>query len=151
MMFRWKWKRGRQDAAQDADGDPGQPTIAEAIREQASEAERPFSADLTLRKILGGDFLTARTIRNQLGLIVLIVLFTLVYVSNRYKCQKDIHQINELKEKLKDSKYKAMASSSEITELSRESNVLDMLKSTGDSTLKAPQQPPYIVVVPKND
>ncbi len=125
--------------------------LKEAIRQQATEDERPNSASLTLRKILGGDFLTTRILRNQIWIIVIIAAFTLVYVSNRYSCQRDIHEINALKDTLKDAKYKALATSSELTEMCRESNVLKMLKNSGDSILQIPNQPPYIIIVPKDE
>ncbi len=125
--------------------------IKEAIREQAIEDERPNSTNLTLRKILGGDFLSTNMLRNQIWLIVMIAFFTLIYVSNRYNCQKDIHEINALNEELEDAKYKALAISSELTETCRETNVLELLKNYGDSILQTPQQPPYIIFVPKNE
>ena len=40
--------------------------LTEAIREQATEDEAPLSAGYTLRKILGGDFLTADVMRKLL-------------------------------------------------------------------------------------
>ncbi len=129
--------------------DKGASLIEEAIREQAIEDERPNSVNLTLRKILGGDFLTAKMLRNQIWLIIMIAAFTLIYVSNRYSCQKDIDEINSLKDQLKDAQYKALASSSELTETSRETNVLNLLKNYGDSILKAPKQPPYVILVPE--
>ena len=49
---------------------------------------------------------------------------------------------------LKDAKYKALSSDSKLTEESRQSNVLEMLKNNKDSTLKMPTQPPYIITVP---
>lgn len=84
-------------------------------------------------------------------MIVLIAAFTLVYVSNRYSCQKDMLEINELNEQLKDAKFKALASSSELTEMCRESNVLEMLKNNKDSILHIANQPPYIINVPENE
>ena len=90
-------------------------SFKEAIKEQATESEQQQSASFTLRKILGGDFLTAEMLRKQIWLIVLIAAFTLIYVSNRYNCQKDMLEINELNEKLKDAKYRALASSSQLT------------------------------------
>lgn len=119
-----------------------------AIKEQATEEENPQSSSFTLRKILGGDFLTAEMLRNQIWVIVIIAAFTLVYVSNRYSCQKDMLEINELNGKLEDAKYRSLASSSELTELCRESNVLDMLKNNKDSILKIANQPPYIITIP---
>ncbi len=123
--------------------------LQEAIIEQAIEGEKPHSTSFTLRKILGGEFFTARMLRNQIWVILIAVAFTMVYVSNRYSCQKDIIEINDLKEKLKDAKYKALASSSELTEMCRESNVLEMLKNNKDSVLHIANQPPYIINVPE--
>ena len=125
-------------------------SFKEAIKEQATESEQQQSASFTLRKILGGDFLTAEMLRKQIWLIVLIAAFTLLYVSNRYNCQKDMLEINELNEKLKDAKYRALASSSQLTEACRESNVLKMLQENQDSTLHIPTQPPFIIKIPKN-
>lgn len=123
--------------------------LKEALKEQATEEEKPQSSSLTLRKILGGEFLSAQTLKNQIWLIILIVAITLVYVSNRYSCQKDMIEITQLKDSLKDAKYKALASSSELTEKSRESNVLEMLKNNKDSVLHIASQPPYIIKVPE--
>lgn len=123
----------------------------QVMREQAIEEERPQSANFTLRKILGGDILSTEMLKKQIWVIVLIAAFTLVYVSNRYSCQKDMLEINELNEQLKDAKFKALASSSELTEMCRESNVLEMLKNNKDSILHIANQPPYIINVPENE
>lgn len=125
-----------------------QPELKEAIREQAIEGEAAQSATFTLRRILGGEFLTAGMLRNQIGVILIIAAFTLIYVSNRYSCQKDLLEINELNDRLKDAKYKALAASSELTEMCRESNVLLMLQNNKDSVLHIATQPPYIINVP---
>ena len=125
--------------------------LTEAIREQAREEDTPPSASYTLRKILGGDFLTADVMRKQTGVIILVAFFTMIYVSNRYSCQQDMIEINELKKELKDAKYKALASSSQLTEMCRESNVLNMLRNNKDSVLHIPSQPPYIITVPEDE
>jgi len=128
-----------------------QAMLQEAIREQAREDEQPLSRDLTLRKILGGGFLTAKMIRQQIGLILLIVFFVIIYISNRYSCEKDMILIDSLSRDLKEAKFKALSSTSELTEICRESNVLRMLQNNQDSTLKIPDQPPYIINVPENE
>ena len=120
-----------------------------AMRRQAIEGELAHSSSFTLRRILGGEFLTAKLLRKQTKLILIIVGFTLVYVSNRYSCQRDLLEINELTDKLKDAKYKALATSSELTEMCRESNVLEMLRDNKDSVLHIATQPPFIINVPE--
>lgn len=124
-------------------------TFKEAIQEQAREDEQPLSVNFTLRKILGGDILSGELIRSQIWLIVLIVFFIILYISNRYSVQKDLLEIDRLNIQLKDMKHKALSSSSQLTEKCRESHVLEMLKNNQDSTLKMPNQPPYIISVPE--
>ena len=129
--------------------DPEEPQIKlhEAIKEQAREDESEHSATFTLRKILGGDFLTAEMLRRQIGVVLLVLFFIIVYISNRYSCQKSLIEIDQLNMELQDAKYRALSSASELTERCRESNVLEMLRIQKDSTLKIPSEPPYIVEI----
>ena len=126
-------------------------TLQEVIKEQATEEERPLASNLTFNKILGGDILNTSTIRRQVWLLLLIACFCVVYISNRYSCQKNLIEIDKLKKELQDAKYKALSSSSQLTEKSRESNVLQLLQTTQDSTLHIANQPPFIINVPENE
>lgn len=123
-------------------------SLKETIEEQANEDEAPHSSDFTLRKVLGGDILTTQAIRRQIWVFLLITFFAIVYTANRYSVQKDLIEIDRLNKQLQDTKYKALSSSSNLTELCRESHVLEMLKNSNDSTLKIASQPPYIINVP---
>ena len=125
--------------------------LAEAIRESAREDDPKPSPTLTLRKILGGDILNAQLVRSQIWLVVLIVLFTIVYVAFRYQCQQDMIAIDKLETELKDAKYKALSSSSALTERCRESHILEMLKNNADSLRHPAEQPPYIINVPEEE
>ena len=122
-------------------------TLKEVLNEQAREDEEPMSNNFTLRKILGGDILSAEMMRGQIWLIIIIVLFVIVYISNRYSVQKNLLEIDNLNKELQDVKYKPLSSSSQLTERSRESHVLELLKQNNDSTLKMSEQPPFIIEV----
>lgn len=126
-----------------------QASLKEVIAKQAIEEEESGSASFTLRKILGGDILTTQIIRKQIWLFMLIVFFIIIYISNRYSIQKDLIELDQLQKELQDTKYRALSTSSQITEKSRESNVLNMLKHSKDSTLHIATQPPYIINVPE--
>ncbi|MBR5728620.1 MAG: hypothetical protein IKX61_00210 [Prevotella sp.] len=125
-----------------------QPSLQEAIKEQAREDEAAQSSTFTLRKIIGGDFLTAEMLRRQIGVILLIVIFVIIYISNRYSCQQKLLEIDKLNVELQDAKYRSLSSASELTERCRESNVLEMLRNNRDSVLKIPTLPPFIIEVP---
>ena len=55
---------------------------------------------------------------------------------------------NKLNSELSDTKYRALSSSSQLTEKSRESHVLEILKTNKDSVLKMALRPPFIINVP---
>ena len=108
-----------------------------------------MSSNLSLKKIIGGDILTAGLIRSQIWLIVLIVVFTIFYIANRYGSQNEQIEISNLQEELNNVKFKSLTSSSVLTERCRESRVLDNLKNDKDSVLHISDQPPYIIEVPE--
>jgi hypothetical protein len=124
-------------------------SLKEVIQEQAIEGEAPQSRYLSLRKILGGDILNTAAIRRQIWLFILIVFFLILYIANRYRCQQNIIEIDHLQKELQDAKYKALSSTSQLTEKSRQSNVLKLLKNNEDSVLKMANQPPYIISIPE--
>ena len=119
------------------------------IKETVKEEDPKLSSSLTLRTILGGDFLTAEMVRHQIWLIVLVVLFAIIYVAFRYQCQQDMIAIDKMEKELLDAKYKALSSSSTLTEKCRESHVLDALRNNKDSVLHVADQPPYIINIPE--
>ncbi len=144
------------DAAQPAEAQPKadkaeeQPAglTLQMIKDSVREDDPKPSASLTLRKILGGDILTADLVRRQIWLILLVFAFTIVYVAFRYQCQQDMILMDKLDSELKDAKYKSLSSSSSLTEKCRESRILELLKNNNDSTLHISDQPPYIIQVP---
>lgn len=107
----------KQKALEEKEAD----AIKAVIKERAREDEVSSPTNISLRKIIGGDFLTAQMIRSQIWLIVLIVFITIIYISSRYSCQQDLIEIDKLEGELKDAKYKALSSSSQLTERCRES------------------------------
>jgi hypothetical protein len=119
------------------------------IRESVREEDPKPSSQLNLRTILGGDLLTTDVVRSQIWLFVLIVAFSIIYVAFRYQCQQDMITIDRLEGNLRDAKYKALSSSSTLTEKCRETHVLEVLKQNKDSLLHQADQPPYIIVVPE--
>ena len=117
------------------------------IKEQAREEDPKLTPTLTLRTILGGDFLTADMVRRQIWLFVLMVIFTIFYVAFRYQCQQDMIAIDKLEKEVLDAKYRALSCSSTLTEKCRESHVLEALKQNKDSLLHVADQPPYIIYI----
>ena len=137
---------------QDDDNETGPlKSFAEMVKERVTEGDSKPNAATNLRSIINGDMLNAKVVRNQIGVFFLITFFVFIYISNRYACQRNLVKINKLTKELTDAKFRALSSTSELTEKSRESRVLDMLRACQDSTLHIASQPPYIITVPKEE
>lgn len=138
-------KKAKDEDAKKADD---KPSFRDFVKQQANEDYSFPKGKVTLRKILGGDILDTAAVRRQIWVMLIITAFIFVYITNRYSCQRYLITIDKLNSELIDAKYKALSTSSQLTERSRESRVLEMLKDCKDSTLHIADQPPYIITVP---
>jgi hypothetical protein len=151
-------QRMNEPEEQKTEGDDGQgkaerpkdnaPSTLQRMKESASEDDDAPVGSLTLKQIVGGDYLFA-VVRHHVALIMLIVLMLVIYVGVRYQCEQDVLEINQLEKDLVDAKYKAMSSSSNLTELCRQSHVLNVLRENQDTLLQISDQPPFIIEVPE--
>lgn len=98
----------------------------------------------SLKSILGGDILANEFFKRQTRLLILILILTIFYISNRYSCQQDMIEIDRLKKELTDIKYDALTRSSELTEKSRQSRIEEYI-SQKESELGTSTQPPYLI------
>lgn len=119
-----------------------------AFTESEGGEERP---NLSLREILGGDILTAGWLRRQMGLIVLCVFFAIVYITNRYSAELELIEIEELKDELTEIRYRALTRSSELTVKTRQSQIEKSLRTTPDSVLQTPKEPPFLIRIPNEE
>ncbi len=102
---------------------------------------------LSFGSVLGGDILTAAWIKHQILFIVLIVAMIIAYITNRYMSQQSMIKINSLKKELTEIKYESMTRSSQLLQRTRESKVIEFLRTTRDSALNVSPQPPYVIKI----
>ena len=84
-------------------------------------------------------------VRRQIVLILLIVGGIIFYITNRYQAQKDIIELVQLQNELKDMKFRVLTRSSELTLKTRQSELEKQLKNFGDSTLQVTNEAPCII------
>lgn len=118
--------------------------VIATLDEQLSQKEGA-ETPLTLRSIMGGDFLTSRFLRRQTGLIVLVTCFMIVYIYNGYSSKKQQIQIARLKTELDDARYNAITRSSELLEKSRQSRVEQYIRENEDSSIQTATTPPFLI------
>ena len=97
-----------------------------------------------LKSWIDGDMLLSPFLSRQIGLVALIAGLSIVYVSNRYAFQYEQVEIQRLRTQLEDTKYEALARSSELMEKSRESNIEKYIEEQG-SQLQMSTCPPVVL------
>lgn len=114
------------------------------IKHEEEQSPKGKDKKVSLKNILGGDILANDFFRRQTRLLILIMIFTIIYISNRYSCQQEMIEIDRLKKELIDIKYDALTRSSELTEKTRQSRIEEYI-SEKESDLKTSTNPPYLI------
>lgn len=102
---------------------------------------------VSLREILGGDYLIGSILRNNIGFILLLVALGIIYISNRYAAQQEIIEEMQKRKELVEKKNYALTQYALLTQHSRQSAVEQRLRALGDSLLQAPKEPPFVIRV----
>ncbi len=116
----------------------------EAIRKFTDEDEDDIG-EISVKSILGGDFLMSKFMVKQIMFVMFCVLLMIIYTGNRYDSQQDIILIDSLRGRLQEVKYNVLTQSSELMNLTRQSNVERALRGTPDSLLHNSITPPFLI------
>lgn len=123
--------------------------------QEAIEAIKKFTdeddmGEISIKSILGGDFLMSKLVVKQVIFVMFCVVLMIVYTGNRYSSQQDAILIDSLRSHLQDVKYNVLTQSSELMNLMRQSSVEKALRNTKDSILQNPITPPYLIKLNDN-
>lgn len=80
---------------------------------------------------LNGDKLRSRKIREQYPLIGLIVGLIFLYILTGYQAAKQQHRLTDTKKEMLDAKFRYMTISAQLTNTTRQSQVLEALRANG--------------------
>lgn len=115
--------------------------IAEAIKGSEDFSDIKSS---TARDILNGNILTKKFFKKQYGLLAMIAVLALLYVDNRYYCETQLLKEIRLKKEILDLKYEALTLSADLMTISRQSNVLNNVNSSGLKLIET-NTPPIVI------
>lgn len=138
-----KKKTTKEDLSEEQEEVAVQKAIA-TLDERLSQKNQD-GAPITLRTIVGGDFLTNGFLRRQAGLIVLVAFFMIIYIWNGYASKQQQIQLSKLKTELDDARYNSIARSSELLEKSRQSRVEEYVRENEDSSIQTATTPPFMI------
>jgi len=90
---------------------------------------------------LNGDRLRSKGFREQYPLIGLIVGLIFLYILTGYQSVKQQHRLTDTKKEMLDAKFRYMTISAQLTNSTRQSQVIEALRANG-STLQENTVPP---------
>ena len=90
---------------------------------------------------LNGDLLRSKRFKEQYPLIGLIVGLVFLYILTGYQAVKQQHRLSDTKKEMLDAKFRYMTISAQLTNATRQSQVLEALRENG-SNLKENTVPP---------
>lgn len=112
--------------------------------EEVETTQKKEDNKITLGKILMGEYLVNGLLRKNMALFVLILVYVVIYIDNRYSAQMELIEIDRLKKQLVDTKYDALTVSSDLTEMTRQSKIEEYIEGHEDD-VKVASTPPLLI------
>ena len=90
---------------------------------------------------LNGDKLRSKRAREYYPLVGLIVGLVFLYILTGYQSAKQQHRLTDTKKEMLDAKFRYMTISAQLTNTTRQSQIIEALRANG-STLQENTKPP---------
>jgi hypothetical protein len=95
----------------------------------------------SFKELIDGSILTRKIMVRQLPFILFISFLAAIYIGNRYHAEKIIRDISKLQEEVQTLRAQAITSASELMFISKQSEVLQLVKEN-QLGLEESVQPP---------
>ncbi len=82
-----------------------------------------------LQDLVDGNILVRKSFRRQYKLLLMVAVFMMIFIGNRYECDMKSRRQRELVKEIEDKRYELLSISAELTVKSKGSVVEDSVKS----------------------
>ncbi len=86
---------------------------------------------ITFKEFLHGRFLAGKQVGQQWGFLAFIVFLGVLYIGNRYQTERLLDRQAKLSKELNQLKYEAITTSSELMNMSKQSEVMERVRKEG--------------------
>jgi hypothetical protein len=107
---------------------------------EAKPVKKSHKGRKRVQDVLGGDYLSKRTVVDNLPFLVYLTLLILLYIANTYNTERMYKQIEKTKTELKELRYQYITARSSLM---FESKLSELNKRTQAIGLKETLIPPY--------
>ena len=84
-----------------------------------------------LRTILDGSYMTRELVIKNFRYLILITVFGLILIANRYHAEKIVRDINKIQLRIKELRSESITVTSKLMEISRQSSVAKLVEERG--------------------
>jgi hypothetical protein len=100
----------------------------------------------SVKDFIDGSVLTRDFVVRQLPFIIFLAILAILYIGNRYHSEKLVRRTSELQNELKELRAEAITVSAELMHMSRQSEVLKLLRRNNLDLVESLEPPRKIVV-----
>lgn len=109
---------------------------------------RQAKAGAFLKELLSGSMVSEKIILKNLGYISLLTLLAAIYIGNRFHAEKITRETTKIQREVKDLKSESLSTSADLMYLSRQSEVVRLVREKG-LNLEELKSPAYKLLVDK--
>ena len=115
-----------------------------------SQERRELKRVGTLKGLLAGSLLTREKVVRQLPFILFLTLLAFIYIGNRYHAERLVRENSKLQDQVKELRAKSISTSAELMHLSKQSEVVRLIREK-NLGLRESVTPPRKIVVEKHE
>ncbi|WP_291859331.1 FtsL-like putative cell division protein [Marinilabilia sp.] len=105
---------------------------------------------ISFKELLYGRFLAEKSVGQHWGFLAFLVFLGVLYIGNSYQMEHHLDRQADLLHELKELKYEAITTSSELMNMSKQSEVMERVNNAGIE-LEVLKTPPRKLEVEKLD
>jgi len=99
-----------------------------------------------MKGLISGTFITERLILNNMRYAALIVFLGIILITNKFQAERTNREVIVLEQEVRDLRAESLSVSAELGGVSRQSEIIDLVKERGLG-LEELREPPYRIVV----
>lgn len=104
-------------------------------------SENEGKKKIQFREIINGTFLVRENMKRQLPFVLFLTFLGIIYIGNRFHAERMVRKIDELKIEVGNLRSEQITITSELMNISRPSQVIELVQSRG-LDLKESIEPP---------
>lgn len=115
---------------------------------EGSEKKKNVKTGSFLKELLSGSTVTEKIILKNLWYVMLVTFLAAVYIGNRFHAEKITRETAQLQREVKELRAESLSISADLMYVSRQSEVVKLVKSQG-LNLEELKTPPFKLLVDK--